>query len=181
MEEKRGIESFQSACSHDGYIVDQARVTDVRYGCRFSDTNGCGWIAVYNLLRCLGDPVPHEEIVLALSRHSLFRGLLGTSPLRVQRYLKKHGHPTRMYVGRKAAAGAAETIQNGILVYRHTQGWHYVAFVRPGEDPGLRYFNAGLPSKRVLTMDAFLTEQNLTPFVLLLAPKGNAETPEGKC
>lgn len=171
MEEKRGIEGLQSACSHDGYIVDQARVTGVRYGRRSSDVNGCGWIAVFNLLRCLGDPAPHEEIVRALSRHSLFRGVLGTSPLRVRRYLKRRGHTTRMYVGQKSAARAAEAIQNGILVYRHSQGWHFVAFLRPGEEPGLRFFNAGLPAKQVMTMEAFLAEQNLTPFVLLLAPK----------
>jgi len=83
-------------------------------------------------------------------------------------------------VGQKSAARAAEAIQNGILVYRHTQGWHFVAFVRPGETPRLRYFNAGLPGKQVMTMEAFLAEQNLTPFVLLIVPKEGSAPAEGK-
>ena len=36
--------------SKDGYIIDQARVTDIRYGALTSDINGCGWIAEFNFL-----------------------------------------------------------------------------------------------------------------------------------
>ncbi len=171
MEQNQSKTGIRAAYSPEGYIVDQARVTDVRYGCRLSSKNGCGWIAVFNLLRCLGDPVPHEQIIAALSRRSLFRGALGTSPLRVRRYLKRRGHATRVYAGKKRAILAAGTASSGILVYRHVLGWHYAAFLRAEGGAGLRFFNAGVPSGTAVPMDAFLAERNLTPFVLLFVAK----------
>lgn len=167
MEQNHSKTGIRTAYSPDGYIVDQTRVTDVRYGCRLSSQNGCGWIAVFNLLRCLGDPVPHEEIVAALSKHALLRGMLGTSPLRVKRYLKQRGHATRLYAGKRRAILAAETANSGILVYRHARGWHYAAFLRAEDGGELRFFNAGVHSGLAMPMEAFLVERNLAPFVLL--------------
>lgn len=168
MEQTRDHTGIRAAYSPDGYIVDQARVTDVRYGCRASSRNGCGWIAAYNFLRSMGDPVPYDEIVRALARHSLFRGLLGTSPLRVRRYLLRRGYEVQSVLGRKKAAEAAGCARAGILVYRHGGGWHFAAFERRGNGL-LRFYNAIAGAcAHDRAMEAFLREQNRARIVLLL-------------
>ena len=158
----------KAAYSNTGHIVDQARLTDVRYGCRTSDLNGCGWIAVYNFLRCMGARIPQGEIIAEMARHSLFRGLLGTSPLRVLRYLRKSGFPLRSAFGVKRAARIAETARSGILLYRHSGGWHFVAFERA--DGGRLHFYtaiAGAPD-HMESMGSFLKRQNLAKVVWLM-------------
>jgi len=42
------------AFSADGYIINQGVLRDIRYGARTSRETGCGWIACYNYLRCMG-------------------------------------------------------------------------------------------------------------------------------
>ena len=73
--------------SQDGYIIDQARVTDIRYGALTSDINGCGWIAEFNFLKRMGKPVDEKTIADELIRHTLFRGLVGTDIFRLRRHL----------------------------------------------------------------------------------------------
>lgn len=90
--------------SSDGYIVDQARLTNIRYGVLTSDANGCGWIAAYNFLRRRGEDVTEREIADELVRYTLLRGLLGTDLFRLKRMLRRHGYPTRLqFVGKKRA------------------------------------------------------------------------------
>ncbi|MEG1524170.1 MAG: hypothetical protein RRZ24_02060 [Clostridia bacterium] len=160
----------KAAYTDDGYIVNQACLHDVRYGCRTSDCNGCGWIAAYNFLRSLADDAPEEEVARALSSHALFRGLLGTSPFRLRRYLKRRGYAIHSYIGPKKVVWAAETARAGILLYRHSSGWHFVAFVRVDARGGLRFFNASPGNaQHILSMQTFLTVCNRTPLCYLLS------------
>ncbi len=46
----------------DGFIMDQAQFTDYPYGKFTSDWNGCGWIAVFNLMHARGMGVTPEQI-----------------------------------------------------------------------------------------------------------------------
>ena len=48
--------------SKDGYIIDQARVTNIRYGALTSDINGCGWIAEYNFLKRMGQDADEQTL-----------------------------------------------------------------------------------------------------------------------
>lgn len=164
MEERRAGTAF----AQSGHIVDQARMRDVRYGWRTSDRNGCGWIAVYNFLRCMGSRVAAGGVADALSRHSLFRGLLGTSPFRIRRYLRRHGYALLDAAGTKKAAQAAASARSGILLYRHTGGWHFVAFTRE-DGERLHFYNAiaGAPN-HIETMESFFARQNLSRFVWLM-------------
>lgn len=156
--------------SKDGYIVDQARLKDVPYGCRTSDHNGCGWIAAYNLLRCLGDPATEAELTKALSRRSLFRGRLGTSPFKLIRLFKERGYQVKLYLGKKRAAANAAEAGTGLLLYRHRWGWHYVAFTRSGAGEELRFFNASPGNERhVEPMAALLARDSAAPFAAVLA------------
>lgn len=158
----------EAAFAQSGHIVDQRRMTDVRYGLRMSNINGCGWIAVYNFLRCMGSRVLPDSVARALARHSLFRGLLGTSPFRIRRYLRRHGYALQSAFGISKAAERAAFAAAGILLYRHSGGWHFVAFVRADGDE-LHFYNAiaGAPN-HVETMRTFLSRQNLSKFVWLM-------------
>lgn len=166
-EPKKQATGIRTAYSAEGFLVDQARITDVRYGCRTSDRNGCGWIAVYNLLRCLNDDADYSEIVAALARHSLFCGLFGTSPFRIRRYLKRRGHDTLTVFGKGRTAEIGECARAGILMYRHSGGWHFVAFAQAG-DGVLRFYNAVAGQACERTMERFLAEQNRAPIVWAL-------------
>lgn len=160
------------AYSESGHIVDQARLTDVRYGCKTSDVNGCGWIAAYNFLRCMGARVPQQTVLAEMARHALFRGLLGTSPFRVLRYLKRSGFPMRSCFGVKRAAERAQAARAGVLLYRHSGGWHFVAFER-ADGGRLHFYNAiaGAPD-HIERMDSFLRRQNLAKTVWLMYVAG---------
>lgn len=169
---KTGLEA---AFSPEGYIVDQGRITDVAYGCRPTSENGCGWIAVFNLLKSLGEDVPCREVAAALERRSLFHGRFGTSPWRIRRYLKKWGWVTRWAIGKKRIIPAAAEAPAGVVIYRHSRGWHFAAFARRGQGEGvLRFYNAvaGNPGYD-RTMEAFLAAQSRGPVAgaLLVAGK----------
>ncbi len=168
MEQPINQTGLRAAYSPEGYIVDQARITDVPYGCRPSSQNGCGWIGVFNLLKALGTPVPYQEVVEALAKRSLFRGRFGTSPWRIHRYLKKQGWAMRWALGKKRAIAASERADAGILIYRHSGGWHFVAFQR--RESGLfRFYNAVAGAyEHDRTMEDFLKEQNRAKIVWLM-------------
>lgn len=168
MEQNKQKIGLEAARSPEGFIIDQARVTDVRFGCRTSNVNGCGWIATYNLLRALGDPVSPGTVASALEKHTLLFGLLGTNPLGVRRELRRRGYPMQTALGRKRAVLACAQAVAGILVYRHSGGWHFVAFVRR-ESGLLRFYNAVAGACAYeRTMEAFLREQNRAKVVWLL-------------
>lgn len=155
MENFRDPRLPQEAFSEDGYIADQDLCGAVRYGAWRSDRNGCGWIATYNLLRALGREKPVAEIVAALLRRSLFKGFLGTRTIVIYWYLKSLGIKTDAAMGRKNVAALTKTKQQGILFYRHKDGWHFVCFL-PAAADRFRFINAWTGRQDpVLDMDAF--------------------------
>ena len=168
--------------SKDGYIIDQARVTDIRYGLLTSDINGCGWIAEYNFLKRMGEPVEEKTIADELIRHSILRGLAGTDLFRLRRHLKRHGYkmPIRFIWNKKARLPQGTSA--GIIWYCHKDGFHFVTFYvdeanPPAEDGEARFrFLNGHAGKEnhVDTMRGFLTQNNVIPFALILVWPGVA-------
>ena len=168
----------QNAVSRDGYIISQYRTENVPYGRRTSNINGCGWIAAYNFFLCMGRPKSVEELTDALSRHSLFRGRLGTSPFRLRRYLKKQGYDLDVTLSVKKAADKAASARAGILLYRHSNGWHFVTFTKSDAPGRLRFFNASQgEGNHIPDMEAFLKKDNLSPVIYLLTLSDNAYAP----
>ena len=45
----------QGCLSEDGYIINQGMLREIPFGNYPSSKNGCGWIAVYNLMKALGN------------------------------------------------------------------------------------------------------------------------------
>ncbi len=173
--------------SPDGYIVDQAKVTDIRYGAFTSDINGCGWIAVFNFLKTQGSTVSAQSLADELIRYSIFRGLAGTDLFRLKRVLKRHGYSTRLVFRRNKQARLPEGTDAGVIYYVHKDGPHYVTFsriqpVEPALDEAgetrVRFFNGiGGKSNHFDTMRGFLTAHNVLPFALILIWPRKANCP----
>lgn len=177
--------------SADGYIVDQARMKNVRYGVFTSDVNGCGWIAAYNFLHGRGETLSERETADELVRFSVLRGLLGTNLFRLWRMLRRHGYKTDLKLARNKRAAPPEGTEAGVIFYSHRSGFHFVTFVR--DEPvrnadgrtkaRFRFFNAIAGRERhVEPMESFLRKHNVLPFaVLLLWPKtGSAQSSESR-
>lgn len=168
----------RSPYSPDGYIVDQAQVTDIRYGLLTSDINGCGWIAVFNFLKAQGNTVNSQALADELIRYSILRGLAGTDLFRLKRMLRRHGYPTRLAFRRNKQARLPEGTDAGVILYVHKDGPHFVAFsriqpVEPARDESgevrFRFFNGiGGKSNHFDSMRGFLTTHNVLPFALIL-------------
>ncbi len=170
--------------SGDGYIVDQARLTNIRYGVFTSDINGCGWIAAFNFLKRMGQDVQEQALADELIRFSLFRGLIGTDLLRLKRTLKRHGYRTSLKFRWNKKARLPEGTSAGLFYYWHKDGPHFVTFyadesILPSGDgePKYRFFNAiAGKENHVDTMPGFFTKHNIIPFTLILVWPGKKTT-----
>ena len=158
--------------------MDQAQVTDIRYGVFTSDINGCGWIAAFNFLKAQDQAVNEKKLADELIRHSIFRGLVGTDLFRLKRMLKRHGYPTRLIFRWNKKARLPEETRAGVIYYCHKDGFHFVTFsrieaVEPARDGEgelrFRFFNGiGGKGNHFDTMRHFLTTHNVIPFALIL-------------
>lgn len=173
--------------SQDGYIVDQARLKDIRYGVFTSDINGCGWIAVFNFLKAVGRPVEERAIANELIRYSVLRGLVGTDLFRLKRALRRHGYPTRLIACGNKKARLPEEARAGVIFYCHKDGFHFVTLSRmepvdPERDekgePRCRFFNGiGGKGNHFDTLSGFLSKHNVIPFALILIWPGKRRNP----
>ncbi len=128
-----------SAYSPDGYLIDQDYVDEFEYRTMQASINGCGPIAVYNILRFLGRGIRFEIVLNEMDRmHSL--RIPGPTTMPVMRaYLKKHLPAMREHEGREAALAAACASLAGILRYTEAEVPHFISFVRVGT--AFRFFN----------------------------------------
>ena len=162
--------------SKDGYIIDQAKLTGIRYGVFTSDVNGCGWIAAYNFLKRMGLNVNEKAIADELIRRTVFRGLVGTDLFRLRRFLKKRGYRMPLKLRWNKKARLPEGTSAGIIWYCHKDGFHFVSFyadksISPEEDGEARFrFLNGLAGheSHLDTMTGFLTKSNILPFALIM-------------
>lgn len=129
------------ALSADGYIIDQRKTDSIPFGRLTSDQNGCGWIAVYNLLKALGrDPDP-EQLAAELEKTLMFRGALGLNLFALIWELKKLRLPLSFAVRSFHAQQLAEQAPAGIILYFTGRRNHFAAFRRE-ENGRLRFFGA---------------------------------------
>lgn len=123
-----GHDDHGEAFDKSGFIIRQAAFSDISYGRKMSDYNGCGWIAAYNYLRLRGYDVGWREINRKMSGCTLLFGLLGTNPLRLARLLRREYERVRLCFSPGKAVGRALASGCGILMYWHGSGAHFTAF-----------------------------------------------------
>jgi hypothetical protein len=167
--------------SKDGYIIDQARVTDIRYGALTSDINGCGWIAAYNFLKRMGQTVDGKTIADELIRYTLFRGLVGTDLFRLRRYFRRHGYRIANSMGTGTKKRASRRDKRGSDLVLPQDGFHFVTFICGRRDCAQRGRGSAVPlSQRTRgqrepfdTMRGFLTQNNVIPLALIMVWPGS--------
>lgn len=125
--------------SPDGFICDQDCFEDYRYRTMQASINGCGPIAVYNILHALGRTPELSALLREMEAlHRVQRP--GPTTMRVMRvYLEKRLPAMREHPGRDAALAAAKGSRMGILRYSEDAIPHFVSFFR--QDAGFRFFN----------------------------------------
>lgn len=158
----------EECLSPDGMIVDQRKMSGIRYGKYMSDYNGCGWIAAYNACRLMGIACDEEELIARLEKTLLFGGAIGTGFFALRKYFRSRKIRTRVYVGRRAVLRHAPSIRTGIVYYRHARGFHFACC--GASQRGFHFYNARYGICRdERRMDSFLKNEVKGAPVLLLS------------
>lgn len=152
----------------DGYIEDQDHFDELRYRCMPASINGCGPIALFNLLRVLGREQPVEVIAAELDGLHRVHAPGPTSMRAMRLYLEKHLPEARETKGREEALDAAARSRAGIFRYWEGREPHFISYYRL-EDGSFRFFNVadGLEDVR-MSMAQFGAEHLLGGLVIAL-------------
>ena len=157
-------------------MINQSLLGDLKNGWFGSDKNGCGWIAVYNVLKMLGANVRPEWVMEDLRGGLVLGGKFGTHVYFVQHYLRKRGYRVRLCAIPWRFSAVAKTGDACILLYRHRSGNHFAALRREGER--FHFYNAlSGAADDLRTMEEFLkTERQIPPCILIAVNKRIPET-----
>ena len=156
-----------SPFSTDGYIVNQALTGDFKYGRHTSPYNGCGWIAVYNILHYLGSHVPPEEVASKMSGLLHLGGLMGTPMKSMTAALKSYGITAVRHTVSSKRIHRYNYIPWGILRYFEFPYIHFVSFVTSPD--GYRFFNCEYGEEHhIMQLDDFLQKYSKWPLADLL-------------
>ena len=146
----------QGCLSEDGYIINQGMLREIPFGNYPSSKNGCGWIAVYNLMKALGNEKPYEEIMEALTPYTLFKGLLGTRMPGIKKYIRSQGYAMDTSFFKSSFEPLALGSQAGIIYYGTGKTYHFTAY-QPTEEKTFRFFNSVYGRQNdILTMEQFI-------------------------
>ena len=74
-----------------GYIGNQMRLSDYKFGVCPFDLNGCGAAALYNIMYFYGKADDFVRMLYRLEKTVLILGYLGSSPIAMSRFLKRYG------------------------------------------------------------------------------------------
>lgn len=97
---------------------------NLRYGFRSSAATGCGWIAVYNALCILGNPMEPKKLIRKLERmFPLIHGNAGTFVLAPAILLRRMGYSVKMCFCRRKFDERAKAARVCILFYYWRSGW----------------------------------------------------------
>ncbi|MDD3428729.1 MAG: hypothetical protein PHG02_01825 [Oscillospiraceae bacterium] len=123
---------YNEAIDEKGYFLNQHLLKDVQFGAYTSDYNGCGWVAAYNALLMLGQPMACTKVISGLDEHLQWKGKLGLSMAALMGFFLKQGCQINFGIGLKSIEKNAQTAQTNILYYFHPKfkGAHFVAFIK---------------------------------------------------
>ena len=93
--------------------------------------NGCGWIATYNALLLLENPIHPAEIVKHFEESVgiVLGGIFGTYPNAIEDYLRSFGYTVNQTIFPQLRLNIDESVKSSkvsILAYTHTSAAHYV-------------------------------------------------------
>lgn len=166
------MELQNEALDRQGYIINQKRTQNLRFGGVPSDKNGCGWIAAYNFLKAMDREKDPEEVLRKLER-ALLPGLgrFGLNFVALAVYLRSQGIPLDFTVRQFRTQRISETARAGIILYRAGKTNHFAAFQRL-ESGKLRFY--GVVSGREnhdMSMAEFFYDYVKFPLTLTITAK----------
>jgi len=127
--------------------------------------NGCGWIAAYNALIIMGDPLHPAEIVnhFETSGGTVFDGVLGTYPHAIERFFRDRGYEVRHTLFPGITTNVDNAIRGGsvgILAFMHTSAAHFVTIEYREEDDRFIVYNDSFARRRSQSL-GFESDQHL--------------------
>ena len=145
----------EDAWTADGYLRNQDALSAYTYRTLPACDNGCGPVAVFDLLRFAEQDVPFGDVLREMDGMHLLHAPGPTRMRVLRRYLKARLPGGREVRGRAAALAAARRCRMGVFRYREQGVPHFVACCRM-PDGLLRFFNVsdGAEDAR-MTADAF--------------------------
>ena len=121
-----------------GFIEDQQNYNDMSYGIKPLSENGCGAIAIYNVLYHLiqKEDIDFASIIKDLEYDGIiFGGIFGTSMKAIDDYFRKKGFRTKSSsqirdydrIGRETDASILTIFNNALNIF---QGIHFIAITK---------------------------------------------------
>lgn len=149
-----------------------------RYGLRSSAAIGCGWIAVYNALCILEEPVEIPELIRSFQRQiPVVNGALGTFIGTPAILLHQRGHKIQVVIRRSRFDDQAKRCRVCILSYywkrQYRVGAHFVALRWTGDHfEGYNTFTNSIgPDFYDTSLDTFLRRRGyFAPVLTLIDP-----------
>ena len=142
---------ISKALDKNGFIINQSKLTDIPFGKYTADKHGCGLIAIYNAIKAVGIEPDLDDLIAYFKKYAYFGGKFGSNALQISVYLHKY-HLDNGYMFCKKNFSKVDV---GILWYKHSAGWHYVAFYSVGNGK-FNFLNADKgKNPNVCTMDKF--------------------------
>ena len=166
------MELKPEAMSPDGYIIDQRKTDNIRFGALTSNQNGCGWIACYNFLKALDAHPDPESLLRRLERTLLLGGHLGLHFFALVWELRKQQHvPLDFALRPFHAQQLSETAPAGIIMYYTGKRNHFAAFRRTNS--GKLQFYGAIPGsqKHITSMADFYWNHVKFPLALTITAK----------
>ncbi len=145
----------------EGYIIDQGSMQSIPFGWFDTARKGCGWIAVYNLLKINGISDDMHHIIQDLEKHNFLGKVFGQEILWLIVYLKQRGLEIFISIpGINGCKKALEYCSSGILAYSHTRGGHYACFTKENETDVHFYNGIYRKKNHIVCLEDFL-KQNI--------------------
>ena len=122
------------------------------------DLNGCGAVAVYNILYAHGMVDSFTDTLYRLEKAVFMLGYLGSSPTAINKYFKSIGFLTKTVFRKKNVLKIKSRSACVVhLFIRSDLSAHYVTGIPAGEGK-FRFFNSAVKSAEPLTMEEYLEE-----------------------
>lgn len=152
-----------------GIIRDQHadNVKNLKYGFGTIGKNGCGAVAIYNILVLEGKKVPLPQVIREMDDGQYVFGLLGTKPTQMMKYLKSLGYSVSLHKDKTRFDEWAQQCDYAIYIYAGFSGGHYSLLI-PNGDTTFRSIN---PNSAIVTIPKMIDWFKDEPVNLLMTIK----------
>lgn len=126
----------KAAWSDTDLIYDQHLddAGDLKYGFGSIAYNGCGAVAIYNIMSLENKKTPLPDIIKYLDAGQYVFGLLGTCPSRIVSYLRAQGFDCSLHSDKGEFERLAQESDYSIYIYAGFSGGHYTLLVNNSEN-----------------------------------------------